>query len=93
MRSQSALIHEILERDVSILLEFDVIIEALFDHHVDLGLERQQLSSELDGVFEEGLIGHYFISSSFYVGLHLLDYEFQCAFYSSEDPEHQSQLI
>ena len=52
MGSELALVHEILERVVSVLLESDVVGERTLYHLVHFRLQLQQLFGELDGVLE-----------------------------------------
>lgn len=54
--SQRALIHEILERYVSVLLEADVIEETFLNHVIDLSLECKQFLSELNWVLLQVLV-------------------------------------
>jgi hypothetical protein len=49
--SELALVHEVLEGHISVLLESDVILETLLNHLIHFLLQCKQLTSELNGVF------------------------------------------
>jgi hypothetical protein len=50
MWSKLTVIHEVLERDISVLLESDIVLEGLLNHFVHLRFEFQKLLSELNGI-------------------------------------------
>lgn len=91
--SHRALVHEVLERDIPVLLELDIVGEAHLYHFVDFRLKSEELSSKLDGVLQESLVLDDFLTSALDVGLHLLNDVLESALNSLEDPVHQAQLI
>ena len=87
------LVHEGLERYVAVLLELDVILEALLYHAVHLCLEGQEPRGKLDGVLDEGLVHDDLVSSRLNVRLHLLDDVLEGALDSAEHLVHEGQLL
>ena len=82
------LIHEILEGHITVLLELDVILEALLYQSVHLGLESKELGGELDWVLNKCLVHDDLLSATLDVGPHLLHDEFERGLLSAEDLVH-----
>lgn len=93
MGSHGALVHEVLEGDVSVLLELDVVLEAHLHHLVNLSLKRKELGGELNGVLEQGGIRDNLLAAILDVGLHLLNDVLERAVDSLEDTVHQGELV
>ena len=74
-------------------METDVVLETLLHHQIDLSLEREQLSRELDWILLQCLVSDNLFSPGFDVGLHLLNDELEGALDAAEDAEHQRELF
>ena len=93
VRRQGALVHEVLERHVAVLLKAHVIQETLLHHRVDLRFKCQQLSSEFNWILLQSLICDDFLSSTLNIWLHLLNDVLESALYSPKDTEHERQFF
>ena len=93
MRGELAFVHEVLERNVSVLLESDIIQETLLNHLVHFSLQLQKFLSEINGILQECIISNDLLSSTLNVGSHLLDDELEGALDSLEESEHECEFI
>ena len=71
--SERLLIHELLERVVSCLLESHLVRETLADHLINLKLELEQLLSELYRAFDKSLIFYNLFAPLHDIRVHLHD--------------------
>ena len=89
----TALIHEVLERRVTTLLELHAVVETLLKHGVHLGLQVKQLLRESNWIFEEVLVFHDSLATLLDVRIHLLNNETKSLRVSLEDHIHQVELF
>ena len=88
-----ALIHEVLEGQISCFLEFDIVLEGRSDNSIHFLLKEQELPGELEWVFQVFLAFHYLSSFLHYEGVHFLDDKLQSGLDSGEDLIHLLELV
>lgn len=93
VRGHGTLIHKVLERYVSVLLELDVVAETFLHHDINFRFERQQGLSEDHWVLHEGLILNYLLTADLNIGLHLLNDVFQGALNATEQAVYEGELV
>jgi len=86
-------IHEVLERRISSLLEFHVVLETFLQHLVHLELQVQKLLRKLNRLLKKLLILHDLFTTRLDVRDHFLDDEVKCLDISFEDFVHEGEFI
>ena len=88
-----ALVHEVLEGQISCFLELDIVLEGSGDDSIHLLLKLQEPPGELEWVFQVFLALHYFSSFLHYEGVHFLDDKLQSGLDSGEHLIHLLELL